>query len=544
MSGNPGAVASDANSALRSRVAVRLEATAGALASAASDLLLIPCCEGESTLPGDARPLSKPLAPLLADRMERGEFTGKANQLSLADSHGVTTAKRLLLVGLGKRSSVTAETVRQAMGKAAVMIKSLGVAHVAVPLFGPGLGKLTPAAAAQAQAEGLLLGLYDFNLYKTEVKPPLTSLGRVTWVINDRRQLPVVQAALERASIIADAAMLARDLGNHPSNVATPSAIAELARSLAAELKLRCTIMERVEMEQLGMWALVGVARGSQEPPKLIMLEYKGGRADDPPIALVGKTITFDTGGISLKPSENMEQMKDDMSGGAAVLAAIQAAARLKLPVNVTGFLPATENMPSGTAQKPGDIVKTLSGLTIEVINTDAEGRLILADALTYAARLKPKWLIDIATLTGACGVALGKHAIGLLGTSPELIAALKAAGEATGERAWEMPLWEPYYDQIKSNVADVQNVGGRYGGVITAGAFLSKFVGEASWAHLDIASTAWIDEPRPYTPKGVTGVGVRLLIEFLSRQGGGKPAPRSGRRARPAKSRPARARR
>jgi leucyl aminopeptidase len=288
--------------------------------------------------------------------------------------------------------------------------------------------------------------------------------------------------------------------------------------------------MERAEMERLGMWALVGVARGSQEPPKLIMIEYKGGPAGEPPIVLVGKTITFDTGGISIKPSENMEQMKDDMSGGAAVLAAIQAAARLKLPVHVIGLLPATENMPSGTAQKPGDIVKTLSGLTIEVINTDAEGRLVLADALTYATRFKPKWLVDIATLTGACGVALGKHAIGLMGTAPKLVAALKEAGEATGERTWEMPLWEPYYDQIKSSVADVQNVGGRYGGTITAGAFLSKFVGDAPWAHLDIASTAWIDEPRPYTPKGVTGVGVRLLIEFLSRQRGGKAKARASR--------------
>jgi leucyl aminopeptidase len=539
-------VASDAKSALRSRVAVRLDATAGALASAAADLLVIPCCEGESTLPGDAKPLSKPLAPLLTDRRKRGEFTGKANQLSLAEPHGLVSAKRLLLVGLGKRSAVTAETIRQAMGKAAGQIKTLGVTHIATPLFGPGLGKLTPAAVAQAQAEGLLLGLYDFNLYKTEPKPPVKSLTRATWIVGDRRWLPTVQAALERAAIIADAAMLARDLGNHPSNVATPSKIAELARALAAELKLRCTIMERAEMERLGMWALVGVARGSQEPPKLIMLEYKGGPAPahDPPIVLVGKTITFDTGGISLKPSENMEQMKDDMSGGAAVLAAIQAAARLKLPVHVIGLLPATENMPSGTAQKPGDIVKTLSGLTIEVINTDAEGRLILADALTYAARLKPKWLVDIATLTGACGVALGKHAIGLIGTAPKLVAALKEAGEATGERTWEMPLWEPYFDQIKSHVADVQNVGGRYGGVITAGAFLSKFVGDAPWAHLDIASTAWIDEPRPYTPKGVTGVGVRLLIEFLSRQRAGKATPRSGGRGPALKTKPTRARR
>jgi leucyl aminopeptidase len=424
------------------------------------------------------------------------------------------------------------------MGKVAGQIKSLGVTRIATPLFGPGLGKFSPAPTvqqlAQAQAEGLLLGLYDFNLYKTETKPPVKTLNRATWVIGDRRLLPVVQDALERAAITADATMLARDLGNHPSNVATPSKLAELAQELAGAHKLRCTIMERAEMERLGMGALVGVARGSNEPPKLIVIEYKGGPAGEPPIVLVGKTITFDTGGISLKPSENMEQMKDDMSGGAAVLAAIQAAARLKLPVHLIGLLPATENMPSGTAQKPGDIVKTLSGLTVEVINTDAEGRLILADALTYAGRFKPKAIVDIATLTGACGVALGKHAIGLMGTAPRLVAALKEAGEATGERTWEMPLWEPYYDQIKSQVADLQNVGGRYGGTITAGAFLSKFVGDHPWAHLDIASTAWIDEARPYTPKGVTGVGVRLLIEFLSRQrSGAKPAARNGKRPR-----------
>ena len=505
--------------ALRSAVTAQVTAAHGLLTDARAELVVLPCCEEETSLPGDARPLSKPLAPLLADRKSRGEFTGKANQLSLAEPHGLLAAKRLLFVGLGKRAAITPETIRQAAGKAAGLIKSLGVGNVAMPLFGLGLGKLAPGPAAQAQAEGLLLGLYDFNIYKTEAKPPVKSLARATLLVADRRRLPIVQAALKRATIIADAAMLARDLGNHPSNYATPSRLAELAQAFAGELKLRCTIMERAEMERLGMGALVGVARGSNEPPKLIVLEYRGGPAGDLPIALVGKTITFDTGGISLKPSENMEQMKDDMSGGAAVLAAIQAAARLKLPVNVIGLLPATENMPSGTAQKPGDIVKTLSGLTVEVINTDAEGRLILADALTYATRFKPKWIVDIATLTGACGIALGKHAIGLMGKSPKLVAALKAAGEATGERTWEMPLWEPYYEQIKSSVADVQNVGGRYGGTITAGAFLSKFVGDWPWAHLDIASTAWIDEARPYTPKGVTGVGVRLLIEFLSHQ-------------------------
>ncbi len=515
--------------------ALNIVAAHGLIADAPAELLLIPCCADELTLPGDAKPLSKRLLPLLTDRKERGEFTGKANQLSLAEPHGLLPAKRLLLVGLGKRAEVTAERIRQAMGKAAGCIKSLGIGEVVMPLFGPGLGKLSVGPAAQAQAEGLRLGLYEFTVYKTEPKPLVKPLTHATILLSDRRQLPIVQQALDRAAIIADATMRVRDLGNHPSNYATPSKIAELAQELAGELKLRCTILERSEMERLGMGALVGVARGSNEPPKLIILEYKGGPASDPPIALVGKTITFDTGGISIKPSENMEQMKDDMCGGAAVLYTVQAAARLRLPINIVGLLPATENMPSGTAQKPGDIVKTLSGLTIEVINTDAEGRLVLADALAYAIRYKPKAIIDIATLTGACSVAVGKHAIALLGTAPTLVAQLKEAGEVTGERTWELPLWEEYYEQIKSPVADLKNVGGRPAGTITAGAFLSKFVGNWPWAHLDIASTAWTDDDKPYTPKGVTGVGVRLLIEFLSRQKPGKVTKsRNGERPKP----------
>ncbi|MEW6323835.1 MAG: leucyl aminopeptidase [Nitrospirota bacterium] len=528
-------MASKNGPSLRRTLTIDVTASHGAPAGARAELLVLPCCEDESALPGDAKPLSKTLAPLLADRRNRGEFTGKANQLSLADANGLVAAKRLLFVGLGKRSAVTPERIRQAMGKAAGLIKGLGVAEAAMPLFGLGLGKTagSPAQAAQAQAEGLLLGLYEFTVYKTEAKPAVKPLTRATILAQDRRLITVINQALQRAVITSEATQLARDLGNHPSNFATPSRLAELAQELAGELKLRCTIMERAEMERLGMGALVGVARGSQEPPKLIILEYKGGRAAEAPIALVGKTITFDTGGISLKPSENMEQMKDDMSGGAAVLCAIQAAARLKLPLNLVALLPATENMPSGTAQKPGDVVTTLSGLTVEVINTDAEGRLVLADALNYATRFKPRMIVDIATLTGACTVALGKHAIGLMGTAPKLVAALKEAGEATGERVWELPLWEPYYEQIKSQVADLQNVGGRPGGTITAGAFLSKFVGDYPWAHLDIASTAWTDEAKPYAPKGVTGVGVRLLIVFLSRQRSAPPASRAGKRPR-----------
>jgi leucyl aminopeptidase len=273
-------------------------------------------------------------------------------------------------------------------------------------------------------------------------------------------------------------------------------------------------------MERLGMGALLGVARGSMEPPKLIILRYDGGKrtgGSDRPIALVGKTITFDSGGISLKPADKMEQMKSDMMGGAGVLSVMEAAARLALPISIVGLLPATENMPSGTAIKPGDVVTAMSGTTVEVINTDAEGRLVLADALVYAVkRYRPRLIVDIATLTGACSVALGQHAIGLLGTDAPLIARLQRAAEASGERVWQLPLWEEYYDQIKSDVADLKNTGGRPAGTITAAAFLSKFVGQTPWAHLDIAGTMWSEDVRHYVTKGPTGAGVRLLIQFL----------------------------
>ena len=276
-------------------------------------------------------------------------------------------------------------------------------------------------------------------------------------------------------------------------------------------------ILEQKEMERLGMGALLGVARGSQEPPKFIILEYNGAKKkDERPVVLVGKTITFDTGGISLKPAENMEHMKADMTGGAEVLASIRAAARLKLPLRLISILPVAENMPGGRAMKPGDIVKTLSGKTVEVQNTDAEGRLILADGLAYAMRYKPAALIDIATLTGACVVALGQFAIGMFGTDQALKEQVRKSGQKAGERVWEMPLWEEYFEQLKSDVADMRNIGGRGGGMITAALFLSKFVGNCPWVHLDIASTDWSERERAYIPKGPTAIGTRLLLQYL----------------------------
>jgi leucyl aminopeptidase len=309
----------------------------------------------------------------------------------------------------------------------------------------------------------------------------------------------------------------------------TPSRIAAEAKQIAKERGVRVKILERRDVERLGMGAFLGVARGSHEPPKFIILEYTGkargaghgarGTRDGKnakPIVIVGKTITFDTGGISLKPAENMEQMKADMTGGAEVLATVRAAARLRLPLHLIGILPATENMPGGRAIKPGDILTTLAGKTVEVQNTDAEGRLILADGLAYATRYKPAVILDIATLTGACMVALGQFAVGMFGNDEAVKRRVQQAGLTAGERVWEMPLWEEYFEQLRSDVADMRNIGGRGGGMITAALFLSKFVGDCPWIHLDIASTDWSERERAYIAKGPTGIGTRLLLQYL----------------------------
>jgi leucyl aminopeptidase len=325
----------------------------------------------------------------------------------------------------------------------------------------------------------------------------------------------MVRKGARLGEIIAGSAVLTRDMVSAPAADMTPTHVAGAARSLGRKHRLRVRVLGRQEMRRLGMGALLGVASGSAQPPAFIIAEYKGG-GRKPWIALVGKTITFDSGGISLKPSDGMDKMKSDMAGGAAVLGAVANAAALRLPLNVVALLPATENMPGGSALKPGDILRTMTGQTIEILYTDAEGRLILADALAYACRYKPSAIVDIATLTGACRIALGPEAAGMLGNDDRLKQQVRAAGERTGERVWELPLWEGYGDLIKSDIADMKNTGGRDGGVITAACLLSKFVGKHPWVHLDIAATGWIDKDRPYTPKGATGFGCRLLTQFL----------------------------
>jgi leucyl aminopeptidase len=511
-----------------------ITARKGRIEDAPADAILLLHCEGERRLAPEAAAVDARLRGRLAGLIASGEFTGRPGQVSIlhvAPGERLRAA-RVVLAGVGKRKDASLDKLRQAAGSAAKAIRNLGAASLAVAVQDPaGFLPSTPAAGrvrdvTQTLTEGAILGLYRFTTYCTERKDETKkAIRKMTVVVGDPRALAHAQQGIRQGQVIGEAAAYVRDLCNHPANVVTPTYIANEARKIARERGVRVTVLDRPAMQRLGMGALLGVARGSHEPPKFVILEYRGGPRSARPVALVGKTVTFDSGGISLKPADNMEQMKADMTGGAAVLAAVRAAARLRLPVNIVALIPATENMPGGSATKPGDVLTSLSGKTIEVINTDAEGRLILADGLTYANRYKPAVVVDIATLTGACVVALGNHAIGVLGNNDKLIGELKAAGEQCGERAWQLPLWEDYYEQIKSDVADVKNTGGRPGGTITAAAFLSKFVGDATWAHLDIASTDWSDRERAYIPKGATGVGTRLLIQFLSNRADGRRA-------------------
>lgn len=469
----------------------------------------------QDTFNPDTAAVDKTLRGQLQSMLDNGEFQGKSNQAALFHTRGDIPAKRILLVGLGKRQEATLDKIRQAMGTAAKRVKQVGARTFVAPLIDAPLPNTSVQDTVQAMVEGAVLGTYQFTTYRTE-KPEEPELESLTILEEDGKRLKEVKAGVQRGEVSAEATSYVRDLCNHPANAMTPSRIAREAEEIEKERGVRVKVLDRRQMEKLGMGAVLGVARGSHEPPCFIILEYSGGDRKQPPIALVGKTITFDTGGISLKPSENMEQMKADMTGGAEVLAVVRATARLKLPVNLVGILPATENMPGGSAIKPGDILTTLSGKTVEVQNTDAEGRLILADGLFYATRYKPDTLIDVATLTGACSIALGSFAIGMLGNHDQVKQQLKAAGDASGERVWEMPLWDEYFEQLKSDVADMRNIGGRPAGMITAGMFLSKFVGATPWVHLDIASTDWSDRDRPYIAKGPTGIGTRLLLQYL----------------------------
>ncbi|MEK9133368.1 MAG: leucyl aminopeptidase, partial [Pseudomonadota bacterium] len=354
--------------------------------------------------------------------------------------------------------------------------------------------------------------LYRFDQLKSKPSNSRRALRRVVLAVPKRSDLGPGEQAIREGRAIAEGMKLARDLGNLPGNLCTPAYLAEQAVEIGKQYGLKITVLEKDDMQKLGMGALLSVARGSRQPPKLIVLEYHGGKEGEPPVALVGKGLTFDAGGISIKPAANMDEMKYDMCGGASVLGAVKAAAELKLPLNIVGIIPSSENLPDGDANKPGDIVTSMSGQTVEVLNTDAEGRLILSDALTYAERYKPAVVIDIATLTGACVIALGAHASGLLANNDQLAREILGAGKYTYDRAWQLPLWDEYQKQLDSNFADMANIGGREAGTITGACFLARYAKNFKWAHLDIAGTAW----KTGKEKGATGRPVPLLVQFL----------------------------
>ena len=472
-----------------------------------------------AALEGEQRPEKWLPSSVLRDRsllslVTRAGFRGAANETVLLPDKG----RWVLAVGLGKPKHLSLDSVRQFAGTAARTVRARGLKRLALPVLTErSLG--APAVVAQALTEGALLGLYRYDKLRKVPKHEQTRrIDGITLVTERAGDVAAVRRAVEKAQVLAEAVSLARDLINGPSNIVTPTYLANQARALAKQLRLKCTVIAFPRLKRLGFGGIVGVSQGSAHPAQFIVLDYRPARAKAT-FALCGKGITFDSGGISIKPSAKMEEMKYDMSGAAAVLGAIKAAATLKLPLRIVGIIAASENLPSGTAQKPGDVLTTLSGKTVEVINTDAEGRLVLADCLHYAKRYKPDCVVNLATLTGACVVALGAEAIGLMSKDERLAARLSQAGKVTHERVWRLPLWDEYAPMLKSDIADLKNVTDTgQAGTITAAKFLEAFAEGLPWAHLDIAGTAWTHKDQAYVPKGAVGVGVRLLIELMEK--------------------------
>lgn len=443
-----------------------------------------------------------------------GEIKGKLNEITLIHTMGKIEPARVIVVGLGKQDKFTPDSIRSVAAESCKFLRKLGVKRIATIVHGAGIGGIAPEKAAQALTEGSILGLYTFRKHITK-EPEHGQIDELLIAERDGNKIPTLEHGVRLGRILAEATNLARDLINEPANYMTPADMAEVARKVAVDNGLELTVFDRDEMKKLGMGALLGVAQGSKQPPKFIMLSYRGDDTSKSTLGLVGKGLTFDSGGISIKPSEGMDEMKGDMAGGATVIAAMKAIAELKLKINVTGLIPATENLPGGTALKPGDVLSAMNGKTIEVVNTDAEGRLILADALSYARKQGFSPLIDIATLTGACRVALGDICTGAFGNNQEVISKVIKAGEEAGEKIWQLPMFEEYKEKNKSDVADIKNSGGRYGGAITAAQFLSEFSQDTPWTHLDIAGTSFASKEKAYVVKGASGVMVRTLVNF-----------------------------
>lgn len=448
----------------------------------------------------------------LSNIVRQGDMEGKVGTTLLLHNIPDIPSKRVMLVGLGKEKEFNDKAYRQAVSAAFGSLLQTGATDASFFLAATLLKQRDVAWKVMQTVILAAESAYRFDRLKSKPEKERSPLGKVTIVVRDEASLPAGEKALQHGLAIVRGMNVAKDLGNLAPNICTPTYLAEQAADMAKTYKLKISVLGQKDLEKLGMGAFLAVARGSHQPAKLIVLEYRGLPKMEKPIVLVGKGVTFDTGGISLKPAAEMDEMKFDMSGAGSVLGTLTAVAEMKLPLNVVGIIPATENMPGGNATKPGDVVTSMSGQTIEILNTDAEGRLILCEALTYAERYKPDAVIDIATLTGACVIALGHVASGLMSNNEQLAQELLQASDLASDRAWRLPLWDDYQELLKSNFADMANIGGRSAGTITAACFLSRFAEKYTWAHLDIAGTAW----KSGKEKGSTGRPVPLLTQFL----------------------------
>jgi leucyl aminopeptidase len=497
---------------------MQFEGSVGSLADANVQALAIAVFQGEKADSGTLLEVDRLAGGLVKSVLDAEEMKGKEGEtvfLHLSGAKGLK-AQRLLLLGVGERADYQPGKISQMGGTAARFLRGRNIKSVAlVPRAEGDAGEV-----AATVVEGAIIGLFEPDKYRT-VDKEKKEIEQLVVIIPDAKR-DVVRAGVERGRIIGESVNYTRDLANEPGAYLTPTMMANRARELASEFGLSIDVLDEARMEQEGMGSLLSVARGSDEPAQLIVLTYSPAksskRSAEGLLSFVGKGITFDSGGISLKPGENMELMKYDMTGGATVMGAMRAIAQLKPPMPILGVVPCSENLPSGKATKPGDVVRAMTGKTIEIINTDAEGRLILADAIAYAKKLGATQVVDMATLTGAVSIALGDVNTAILGTDQKLIDEVIASGKEVGEKFWQLPLDKEYSKQIKSDIADIKNVGGRKGGTITAAAFLKEFADGLSWAHLDIAGTAWGDDAKPYRAKGPTGIAVRTLINMVKR--------------------------
>lgn len=476
-----------------------------------SDCLILPVFENSELLP-PAKAVDEISGQKLSGIIDTGDMDGKKGQFLLLHNIDDIGSKRILLVGAGKPDKFDAGSLRTVAAAAAMQLNKTASETAVFALEGLEVSNRSMAWKLRQLAETLENSHYTFQKLKSEKEETRHPLKEVNFSFPQQGDDAENQAAIKQGRAISIGAALAKDLGNLPGNICTPTYLADQAVELAGNYDMNAEILEESDMDALGMGALLSVSRGSRQPAKLITISYQGGKKKDSPVVLVGKGLTFDAGGISLKPAASMDEMKYDMCGGASVLGTLKAIGELKLPINVVGVIPSSENLPDGEANKPGDVVTSMSGQTIEILNTDAEGRLILCDALTYCERFNPAVVIDIATLTGACVIALGAHASGLLSNDDTLAKDLLTAGDYAYDRAWQLPLWDQYQNQLDSNFADMANIGGRQAGTITAACFLSRYTESYKWAHLDTAGTAW----KTGKAKGSTGRPVGLLTQYL----------------------------